>query len=333
MHPDKMHYTHITMTIGELENDYKTGKYNLNPYWQRDPVWPKKMHPEFINAIRRGTPVPELCIWEQADGIKVPVDGKQRSTSFFQYIDAVFPVDKRKFSKLTAAEMVAFRSIKFSVLLLGPKNTEAEVIAYYKTRNSTSKDLRTGELFKADSKTPVVVASNAAFAARKPALNAAFGEKKAGSRSSDLQNTIPYLASYVKDDMQFLTQAYKGIAGVLSETTQEEVDAKLPEFYKSLDKHIEVCGHLRGECASLDKTWAGLPPLRKVSSIWLSIVKPDKIDGMNPVAFWSAFYKALAMNHLDANAWEKMTRANASPGLLDDEIVFAKKVIAPKPPA
>ena len=321
------------MTIGELETDYKNGKYNLNPYWQRDPVWTKKMHPEFIKAIHGGTPVPELCIWEQADGIKVPVDGKQRSTSFFQYIDGVFTVDKRKFGKLADAEKAAFRSIKFSVLLLGSRNTEAEVIAYYKTRNSTSKDLRTGELFKADGKTPVVVASNAAFLARKHALKVAFGEKKTGSRSSDLQNTIPYLASYAKDDMQFLTQAYKGIADVLSDTTQEEVDAKLPGFHKSLDKHIEVCGHLRAECASLDKTWAGLPPLRKVSSIWLSIVKPDKIDSMDPKAFWSAFYKALAMNHLDANAWEKMTRANASPNLLDEEISFAKKVIAPKPSA
>ena len=320
------------MTIGELETDYKTSKYNLNPYWQRDPVWPKKMHPEFIKAIRDGTPVPELCIWEQADGIKVPVDGKQRSTSFFQYIDGVFAVNKQKFSKLTDADKVAFRSIKFSVLLLGPKNTEAEVIAYYKTRNSTSKDLRTGELFKADGKTPVVVASNAAFLARKQSLKTAFGEKKAGSRSSDLQNTIPYLASYVKDDLKFLTQAYnKGIADVLSETTQEEVDAKLSGFHTNLDKHIEVCGLLREECASLDKTWAGLPPLRKVSSIWLSIVKPDKIDGMNPAIFWSTFYKALAVNHLNANEWEKMTRANASPTLLDDEITFAKKVIASKP--
>jgi hypothetical protein len=323
----RMHFKHITMTIGQLEDIYNSGKYDLNPDWQREEVWTPSMGVNFIKSIWNGNPIPEMCIWERPDGIKHPVDCKQRSTNIFSYTKDSMTVDRLKFKKRTDVDKAKFRATTFNVLYLTKENSEAEVIAYFKVRNTTSVSLGTGELFKADIKQPILLTSNALFKKRDAKMKEAFGEKKT-KRSGDLKNQVPLLASYVKDDLKILTQAYKGpIADVLATVSQEDVDAKLPSFELALDQHISVCANLCREQPSLAEKWRGQPPLRKVSSIWVSIIDPKKIGGKDPQTFWSDFYKALERNALNAAEWEKKTRANATPSALDAEIEFARIVV------
>ena len=321
-------FTRVIYTIGQVWAFHQTGTFFMNPPWQRDPVWSQKEKPAFIRSVvEDDSPIPEVCIWEREDGVKVPVDGKQRFTASFEFIqdDFCFYNEDEEdvwYSHMTEEEQAKFLATEVNVLLLGPENDEDDVIAYYLLRNTTSKALGPGEKLKAWNDKPISATTMTLFAQRSAAIKLAFGEKKASKRSGDLANSVQYLASFVSS-LTFLTKTIAGITNVLKNTTQAQVDAVLPRFIVCLDMHIAVCARIVAENPDQKAKWKGFPPLGKVSSIWVSIVDPDLIDKRDPLTFWSSFYERLRAQPRDARIWDDMTRKNANPKALSKQIAFA----------
>jgi hypothetical protein len=328
-------FTRVIYTIGQIWALRQADMFFMDPTWQRDPVWSKKEKPAFIRSvIEDDSPIPELCIWEREDGVKVPVDGKQRLTSSFGFLDddfCYFNEDEEDvwYSLMTQEDQAKFLATEVNVLLLGPENDEDEVIAYYLLRNTTAKALGPGEKLKAWNDKPVSATTTALFAERAAAIKLAFGGKKASKRSGDLANSVQYLASFVSS-LNFLTKTIGGITNVLKNTTQAQVDAVLPRFTVKLDQHIAVCARIVAENPDQKAKWVGFPPLGKVSAIWVSIVEPELIAGRDPLDFWSSFYETLRSNPALASAWDDMTRKNANPVTLKKQITFAKTIVAPQ---
>lgn len=86
---------------------------NLTPDFQRGMVWKPKQKSELIESILMGIPLPLIYVKEDEKGVYVIVDGKQRLSTLFSFINNEFALEKLtilknkngfRFDKLTPLE-------------------------------------------------------------------------------------------------------------------------------------------------------------------------------------------------------------------------------------
>jgi hypothetical protein len=75
------------LSIFELHRRCQRGDIILQPYYQRKDVWTRPKKSKLIESILRNIPIPSIYFAETKDGRWEVVDGQQRLTSFFDYID------------------------------------------------------------------------------------------------------------------------------------------------------------------------------------------------------------------------------------------------------
>ena len=64
----------------------------LDPDFQRHTVWSPKQKSELIESILMGLPIPIIYVKEDDKGVYIIVDGRQRLTTFFQFMSHEFPL-------------------------------------------------------------------------------------------------------------------------------------------------------------------------------------------------------------------------------------------------
>ena len=77
-------------SIFELKRRYDRGRICLDPDFQRNDVWSYKQKSELIESVIMGIPLPIIYLAENADGRLIVVDGRQRLTTFFEFLDDKF---------------------------------------------------------------------------------------------------------------------------------------------------------------------------------------------------------------------------------------------------
>jgi hypothetical protein len=77
--------------ICALHDKYKKGKLVLQPDFQRQFVWDRKKASRLIESVLLSVPLPIVYLSEQPDGKEYVIDGQQRLTSLFSFIDGKFP--------------------------------------------------------------------------------------------------------------------------------------------------------------------------------------------------------------------------------------------------
>ena len=77
--------------IDSLYNRHKRGKLIVQPDFQRDYVWDRKRASRLIESALLSIPIPIVYISEEPDNKEYVIDGQQRLTSFFSFIDGKFP--------------------------------------------------------------------------------------------------------------------------------------------------------------------------------------------------------------------------------------------------
>jgi hypothetical protein len=326
-----MHYTRTTLTLDQIHSLHEDERLNLEPSWQRDAVWPAKKKPALIESLINGIPIPEITLWQRPDGVHDAVDGKQRLSAILGYMNGEFEANNDLYGNLTTEESETLDQTEVTVLLLGPENTEVSVVAYYKLRNSTSTPLTTGELIKADSDTPIVVQTLQTFADRAIRLEAVFGKKKPSKRSTELMNTVPYLASLIQGP-RCLTKSYDAIKTLLSSATCEDVDRVSRDYNAKIDTFIGLCQAIMNDPANarLKPQWKGFPPLGKVSTIWMTILNPNLLRGRDLTEFWVQFYVAVHTDLAHEMSWEKCTRKNVTLKQFSENIEWAHQISKPR---
>jgi hypothetical protein len=80
--------------IESLYNKWKRGKLDLKPDFQRQFVWDTPKASRLIESVLLEVPLPIIYLAEEADGNISVIDGQQRLTSFFSFIDGKFPNGK-----------------------------------------------------------------------------------------------------------------------------------------------------------------------------------------------------------------------------------------------
>ena len=114
LYPAEVKIQRDTFSVRELKTDYEDKILILAPDFQREFVWKLKEKSELIESILMGIPLPMIYFFEDDDGVLQVVDGKQRLTSLFQFIDDEFPLSQslsilkhlvgKRYSELTPAE-------------------------------------------------------------------------------------------------------------------------------------------------------------------------------------------------------------------------------------
>jgi len=94
----------VTAQVSGLHDKFKRGKLIVQPDFQRDFVWDKKRASKLIESSLLRIPIPIIYISEEADSKQYVIDGQQRLTSFFSFIDGKFP-DASEF-KLAGLEVL-----------------------------------------------------------------------------------------------------------------------------------------------------------------------------------------------------------------------------------
>jgi hypothetical protein len=326
-----MHYSRTSLTLSEIYSlHHDRGLLELDPSWQRDAVWSSKKKPALIESLINGIPIPEITLWLRADGTYVVVDGQQRLRAILEFMSGNYKANGDFYEDLTTEESDQLDETSVTVLLLGSENSEESVIAYYKLRNSTSMALTTGELIKADSNAPIVVQTLKTFEDRKILLEAVFGAKTAAKRSSDLTNTVPYLASLIHGTT-CLTKSYGAIKGLLTTISQEQVDAVRADYSAKMETFIKLCRSILDVPANarLKAPWKGFPPLGKVSLMWMTILNPDLLRGRELTEFWLQFYATIHSDSAHAMSWDTYTRKNGKVAQLTQNLEWAHRISRP----
>ncbi len=90
--------------IDSLYGKNKRGKLILQPDFQRLFVWDRNKASRLIESALLAVPLPIVYFTEETDGKELVIDGQQRLTSFFSFIDGIFP-DGKPF-KLTGLKVL-----------------------------------------------------------------------------------------------------------------------------------------------------------------------------------------------------------------------------------
>lgn len=104
-----------TASVFQLKRRWekKPTMLDLSPDFQRGLVWSSKKKSELIESILMGIPLPALYVKEDENGVYIVVDGKQRLSTLFDFIDGKFRLENlailrgyvgKSFSKLSALE-------------------------------------------------------------------------------------------------------------------------------------------------------------------------------------------------------------------------------------
>ncbi|SEH09074.1 DUF262 domain-containing protein [Candidatus Venteria ishoeyi] len=77
-------------TVSEVVKRIKAGRYELNPEFQRDFVWPEDKQSRLIESCLMRIPLPVFYVAEAKDGRIIVVDGLQRLTTFYRFMNNEF---------------------------------------------------------------------------------------------------------------------------------------------------------------------------------------------------------------------------------------------------
>lgn len=83
----------VQFSIFELKRRYDRGTVQLDPEFQRNFVWKTRQKSELIESVIMGIPLPLIYMAETMEGNLVIVDGRQRLTTFFSYLNNDFAIN------------------------------------------------------------------------------------------------------------------------------------------------------------------------------------------------------------------------------------------------
>lgn len=86
-------------SIFETREMVKIGDIDIDPDFQRHFVWKKIQKNELIESVLMGVPLPTFYIFEQKDGKKQVIDGRQRLTTLHDFLDNKFCLKDLKILK------------------------------------------------------------------------------------------------------------------------------------------------------------------------------------------------------------------------------------------
>jgi len=141
-----MEFKYTTWTIADLIGVYDRNEINLNPSYQRNPIWSSNAQKMLLNTIKNKQPIPNFFIREIAAQKYEMVDGQQRARTIIGYV-------KGKLTDLNGNKFDGekyFLSYPLSVTLIDNILESESIEKFYALVNSSGLRLNRPELKKAE---------------------------------------------------------------------------------------------------------------------------------------------------------------------------------------
>lgn len=105
--------------VGDVVRRIRAGRYELNPDFQRDFVWPLDKQTRLIESCLMRIPLPVFYVAEAPDGRIIVVDGLQRLTTFRMFLDGgfklTFPTSAETEDKRSALSGKRFKELSLNL--------------------------------------------------------------------------------------------------------------------------------------------------------------------------------------------------------------------------
>lgn len=66
-------------SVKHLLDLVESGKIDLNPPYQRNPIWSKTTQKNLIQSLKEGSPIPNIFLFKKGENKFEMVDGQQRT--------------------------------------------------------------------------------------------------------------------------------------------------------------------------------------------------------------------------------------------------------------
>lgn len=159
--PKKIFTSSGDLEIHSLHGKKTRGRLVLQPDFQRQYVWDSTKASKLIESAILQIPLPIIYLSEEKDGKEYVIDGQQRLTSFFSFIDGKFPDNKpfklsglnvrtdlngKKFSDLSEEEQDGIRYYKIRAITFQKDSSEELKFEIFERLNTGSVQLNDQEL-------------------------------------------------------------------------------------------------------------------------------------------------------------------------------------------
>lgn len=151
-----MKYVQESWRIEQLLRLHEEGKINLNPPYQRNPVWTLKAQKMLIETVKRTRPMPNFFVMLKGKDKYEMVDGQQRARTllgywkgFFKDYNGVLFDDSYRKDKNNSAAIKQYLKYELSVTIITELESES-IESFYALVNSSGLRLSRPELRKAE---------------------------------------------------------------------------------------------------------------------------------------------------------------------------------------
>lgn len=226
----------------------------LDSDFQRESVWSTKQKSELIESVLMGLPLPSMYLYEDKYANLIVVDGRQRLTAFFEYLNDKFAlsdlnilqdVSKKKFSDLPPLYQSKLEDFQVIAQVIKPPTPDAIIFQIFDRVNRGGTPLNNQEMRNA------LYQGNATILLKKLSESKAFLNATSNSlkskRMKDKYIILRALAfniwdrtklNYTNDIDDFLGKTMEYI----NELQVEEINLIEKEFIKCMENTANILG-------------------------------------------------------------------------------------------
>ena len=84
---DEVLIRHDVCQVQDAVRRIERGQFKMNPDFQRDFIWDESQQSKLIESVMMRIPLPVFYLAEDPEGRKVVVDGLQRLTTFYRFLN------------------------------------------------------------------------------------------------------------------------------------------------------------------------------------------------------------------------------------------------------
>lgn len=146
--------THFS--VYELKRKYERGKLILAPEFQREDVWNPLQKSELIESVLMNIPLPYIYLSENKLGDLAVIDGRQRLTALFEFIDNTFrlhndltileSIKGKKFSEISPLMQGAIEDYQLTTQIIKQPSSNRIIIDIFERVNRSGTLLNSQEI-------------------------------------------------------------------------------------------------------------------------------------------------------------------------------------------
>lgn len=247
--------------IKGLYDKYKRKRLIIQPKFQRQFVWDATKSSQLMESALLRIPLPVVYLSEEEDGKLSVIDGQQRLTAFFSFIDGIFPDgkefklsglkiftehNKKKFADLPEKDQERISECKIRAITFGQNSNEDLKFEVFERLNSGSVKLNDQELRNCIYRG----AYNDLLRdlSKDKDYMKIMGYSKPHKRMLDIEYVLRFASFYHQTYLNY-SAPMKKFMNKEMEARQDISDADADELKKSFKNSVSVINSLLGETA------------------------------------------------------------------------------------